>query len=104
MSLHSESRLETAFSMVSCISTSTFFGVGWYVDSGASRHMITNKSTFSRLEEQDSNMQVELGDDAKYSVIGMGSISFCMLAEKVIELHEVLYVHGLSKNLLSIQI
>jgi hypothetical protein len=32
-------------------------------------------------------MQVELVDDAKYSVIGMGSISFCMPAREVLELH-----------------
>jgi hypothetical protein len=45
-------------------------------------------------------MQVELGDDAKYLVIGMGSISFCMPTGEVLELHEVLYVLGLTKNLL----
>lgn len=39
-------------------------------------------------------MQVEFFDDAKYLVIGMGSISFCMLVVEVIKLHEVLYVLG----------
>jgi hypothetical protein len=43
---------------------------------------------------------VELGDDGKYLVIRLGSISFCMLAGEVLELHEVLYVLGMTKNLL----
>jgi hypothetical protein len=43
---------------------------------------------------------VELGDDAKYLVIGMGSISFRRLAGEVLELNKVLYVLGLTKNLL----
>jgi hypothetical protein len=47
-------------------------------------------------------MQEELGDDAKFLVIGMGSISFHMPTREVLELHEVLYVLGLTKNLLSI--
>jgi hypothetical protein len=47
------------------------------VDSGSSRHMTTNISPLFTLKEHDSIMQVELGDDVKYSVIGMGSIS-CM--------------------------
>lgn len=45
---------------------------------------------------------MELGDDAKYRVIGMVSILFCMLVGNVLELHEVLCVLGLTKILLSI--
>jgi hypothetical protein len=47
-------------------------------------------------------MQVELGGNATYLVIGMGSISFCMPSSDVLELDDVLYVPGLTKNLLSI--
>lgn len=60
--------------MLSCLSTNIVSGVRWYVDNGASRHMTANKSSFFRLEERYFDMQVELVDDAKYSVIGMGSI------------------------------
>jgi hypothetical protein len=76
------------------------FSVGWYVDSGASRHMTSNRSAFFKLEEQDTNMQVELGDDGKYPMTGLGSISFCMPTKEVLDLHEVLYVPGMTKNLL----
>jgi hypothetical protein len=72
-------RLGTTFSMVSCLSTNIVPGVGWYVDDGASRHMTTNTSTLLRLEEQVIDMHVDLGDDGKYPVIGLGSISFRML-------------------------
>ncbi|KAH9293147.1 hypothetical protein KI387_041654, partial [Taxus chinensis] len=82
-------RLDTTFAMVSCLSTNTVLGVGWYVDSGASRHMTLNKAAFFRLKEQHTSMQVELGDDAKYSVTGIGSISFRMPVGEVLELHEV---------------
>jgi hypothetical protein len=41
-------------------------------------------------------MHVELGDDAKYLMIGMGSISFYMPTREVLELYEVLYVLVLS--------
>jgi hypothetical protein len=60
------SKLETTFSMVSCLSTNTISGVGWYVDNGASRHMTFNKKAFNRLQEQEVDIQVELGDDATY--------------------------------------
>jgi hypothetical protein len=35
-------------------------------------------------------------------VIGMGFVSFCMPSGDVLELNDVLYVLGLTKNLLSI--
>jgi hypothetical protein len=44
---------------------------------------------------------VELGDDATYPVTRMGSVSFCMPSGDVLELDDVLYVLGLTKNLLS---
>jgi hypothetical protein len=44
-----ESKLETTFSMVSCLSTNTVSSVGWYVDSGASRHMTYDKKIFKQV-------------------------------------------------------
>lgn len=64
--------------------------------------MTANKSAFFRLEEQDTNMQVELSGDGKYLVTRLVSISFCMPMGEVLELHEVIYVLGMPKNLLSI--
>jgi hypothetical protein len=43
------SKFEVAFSMVSCFFSNIMFSVGWYVDSGASRHMTYDRSLFNRL-------------------------------------------------------
>jgi hypothetical protein len=96
------SKLETTFSMVSCLSTNTISGVGWYVDSGASKHMTFNKKAFNKLQEQEDGIQVELGNDATYLVTKMGFVSFYMPLGDVLELDDVLYVLGLTKNLLSV--
>ena len=86
------SKLETHFSMVSCLSSNTMSRVGWYVDSGASKHMTSNKRAFSKLQEQEESMQVELGDDATYLVAGVGSISFQRPLVDIFEVTGVLYV------------
>jgi hypothetical protein len=45
-------------------------------------------------------MQVELSDDGKYLVTGLGSISFSILDREVLDQHEVLYVTVMNKNIL----
>ena len=40
------------------------------------KDMIENKKAFSILKEHEAGIQVELGDDATYSIKGMGFISF----------------------------
>jgi hypothetical protein len=78
--------------MVSCLSSNIVFGIVWYVDSGASKHMASNKRAFNKLQEHDASMQVELGDDAMYLVAGVGSISFQRPLVDIFELIGVLYV------------
>ena len=68
-------KFEKDFSLVSYLSTSTIPRNVWYVDSGASRHMTSTWQLFSSLKK-DSWVQVELGDDAKYLAIAVGTISF----------------------------
>lgn len=62
--------------LVPCLSSNTISIVGWYVDSGALRHMTYDRSLFSRIHEQEGGVSVELGDDDTYPVRGVGSISF----------------------------
>ena len=45
-----------------------------------------NMSLFSRIQEEERDMTVELGKDATYLVRGVGSISFQMLSSVVLEL------------------
>jgi hypothetical protein len=91
-------------SKVSCLSTSTIPRNAWYVDSGASQHMTSARQLFSSLKKQDSRVQVELGDDAKYPVAGVGTIPFQLESGNSLDFDDVLFVPGLRKNLLSVSI
>jgi hypothetical protein len=43
------SKLDATFSMVSRLSSNIVSSVGWYVENGASKHMIFNKKAFDEL-------------------------------------------------------
>jgi hypothetical protein len=45
-------------------------------------------------------MQVELGDDGRYPMVGLLSISFQMLVREFLDLNEVIYVLGMHKNII----
>jgi hypothetical protein len=53
-------------SLVSCLYSNTMSSVGWYVDSGALRHMKYDKSLFNEIWEQEGGMSVDLGDVDTY--------------------------------------
>ena len=38
--------------------------------------MTGDKELFSELEEKDLKMHIEMGDDGKYNVTGLGTITF----------------------------
>jgi hypothetical protein len=88
--------------MVFCLSTSIVPRNALYVDSGASHHMTSARQLFSNLKKQDSGLQVELGDDAKYSIARVGTIPFHLKLGNFLDFDDVLFVPGLKKNLLSI--
>ena len=69
------SQFELDFSLISCMA-STVMGSMWYLDSGASFHMMGNKELFSSLEEMDLQMHIEMGDDERYSATGIGIVTF----------------------------
>lgn len=86
------------------------FGVGWHVDSGALRYMIFSKS-LNRIQVPNAIIQVKLAELwldfeckmqlYKWNVLIIGtSVSFHMALGDVLELHNVLYILGWSKNLL----
>jgi hypothetical protein len=52
--------------------------------------------------ERDSDVHVELGDDAKYAVKGEGTIMFQLESGGSLDAQDVLYVPGLKKNFLSV--
>jgi len=77
-------------------------GCVWYLDSGASFHMIGDKSLFSTLEEKDLKIHIEMGDDGKYSVSGVGTVAFQREHGAPLTLTDVKYVPRLKKNLVSV--
>jgi hypothetical protein len=72
------------------------------VDSGASCHMTGCKEFFSSLQEGGVNLHIELGDDVRYKAQGIGTMSFQRESGKPLHFVDVLYVPGLTKNLISV--
>jgi len=95
------SQFEMDFTLIACM-VSSMIGCGGYLDSGASFHMTGDKSLFSALEEKDLKMRIEMGDDKRYCVSGVGIVAFQKEHGAPITLTDVKYVHGLKKNLVSI--
>ena len=74
----------------------------WYIDNGASSHMTGHRIFFKDLQEGGTGIHVELGDDAQYQAQGIGTVSFQRESGKPLNFANVLYVPGLTKNLISV--
>jgi hypothetical protein len=74
----------------------------WLIDSGASKHMTGQKDILSSLTEKDFPHKVSLGDDYQYPIKGMGESTYKLDSGTPMRMKDVLYVPGLTKNLLSI--
>eukprot|EP00253_Pinus_taeda_P006699 PITA_06699 len=61
--------------------------------------MIGDKNLFSALEEKYLKMRIEMGDDRRYNVLGVGTVSFQRERGAPFTLTDVMYVPGLKKNL-----
>eukprot|EP00253_Pinus_taeda_P003291 PITA_03291 len=77
-------------------------GCVWYLNSGASFHMTSDKNLFNALEEKDLKMCIEMGDDGRYSVSGVGMVAFKREHGAPLTLTDVMYVPGLKKNMVSV--
>ena len=95
------SQFELDFSLIACM-VSSALGLLWYLDSGASFHMMGDKEPFSDLEEKDLQMHIEMGDDGQYSATEIGTITFQRESSKPFQLKDVMHVPSLKKNLVSI--
>jgi hypothetical protein len=74
----------------------------WLIDSGASRHMTRYREHLTDLVEKESPLPVVFGDNARYTVKGVGSSSFQLDSDIPLQLNEVLYVPGMKRYLVSI--
>ena len=86
--------------MIACMASTTRSNI-WYIDSGASSHMTGQKRFFRDLQEGGTGIHVELGD-AWYQTQGVGIVSFERESGKPLNFVDVLYVPGLTKNLISV--
>ena len=64
--------------------------------------MTGHKIFFKHLQEGGTWIHIELGDDARYQAHGVGTVSFERESGKPLTFPDVLYVPGLTKNLISI--
>jgi hypothetical protein len=71
----------------------------WLIDSGASRHMTGYKEHLTDLVEKESRLHVLLGDNARYTMKGVGSCTFQLDFDIALQLSEVLYVPRMKRNL-----
>eukprot|EP00253_Pinus_taeda_P008414 PITA_08414 len=95
------SKFKMDFTLIACM-VSLMMGRVWYLDSGVAFHMTSDKILFSTLEEKDLKMCIEMGDDGRYSVLGVGMGAFQREHGAPITLTDVKYVPGLKKNLVSV--
>jgi len=72
----------------------------WFLDSGCSNHMTRNKHWFLHLD-QTFRQAVKLGNDAKMTMMGKGSIKLQVNGANMV-ITDVFYIHVLKNNLLSI--
>lgn len=69
------SQFEMDFTLIACM-VSSIMGSVWYLDFGASFHIIERKDLFSNLEEKDLHMHIDMGDDARYSATDISTVTF----------------------------
>ena len=96
-----DSKFELDFTLISCMVTS-MMGSVWYMDSGASFHMNENKEFFSKFEEKDLQMHIEMGDDGRDRATNIDTIIFHRESNSPLTLKDLMYVPVLKKNLVSV--
>ena len=94
-------KFESDFSLIPCLSNSANSGV-WDIDSGASSHMTGVRDYFSSLKEEEIDLVIEMGNDAKCRAAGRGTVTFQRKSGLPLMVRDVLYVLGITKNLISV--
>ena len=74
----------------------------WLIDNGSSKHMTSQRGIFSPFTQKNFPQKVTLGDDYQYPIKGVGESNYKLDSGTPMKMKDVLYVLGLTKNLLSI--
>ena len=69
---------EEDFAMISHFSQGTIKEDGWYVDSGAMKHMTGSQEVFDTLVEWNSKLHMVLGDKSQLKIRGSDVVPFKM--------------------------
>ena len=72
----------------------------WWIDTGATRYVCSNKDLFTTFEPIDGE-KVFMGNSATSSIEGQGKVLLKMTSGKELTLNNVLYVPEIRKNLVS---
>ena len=73
----------------------------WWVDTGATRHICSNKKMFSTYHSVEHGEQLFMGNSSTARVEGKGKVILKMTSEKELTLNDVLHVPDIRKNLVS---
>lgn len=77
----------------------------WFIDSAATKHMTNDRSILENYVEYDQPKDIYLGDSAVIVALGEGKVRLPTVNstnDVVLNLHKVLFVPELTKNLLSV--
>ena len=74
----------------------------WYFDSGATKHITSQRSLFTSLESAPKGNTVTCANNSSYPVEGVGQIVLNAANGSTFTLYDALYVPGIKKNLLSV--
>ncbi|CAM8903040.1 unnamed protein product [Rhodiola kirilowii] len=73
----------------------------WWLDTGATHHICSDKNSISELKLTDTGEKVYMGNSATSEVKGRGSVVLKMTSGKELKLTNVSYVPDIRKNLVS---
>ena len=73
----------------------------WWVDTGATRHVCSDKKMFSSYQTIDNGEQLFMGNSSSSKVEGQGKVVLKMTSGKELTLNDVLHVPEIRKNLVS---
>ena len=74
---------------------------GWWIDTGATRHICGDKNLFSEFKQIIDGEQLYMGNSSASKVEGKGNVMLKFTSGKTITLTDVLYVPEIRKNLVS---
>ena len=94
----SHMNLSVVVSEVNFISSNT---KEWWVDTGATHHVCSDKKMFSSYQTIDNGEQLFMGNSSSSMVEGQGKVVLKMTSGKELTLNDVLHLPEIRKNLVS---